>query len=271
MDPNAKVVIFDVETTGTSAERDQIIELCIQTSLEDESQTQTWRFKPSVPISPEAQAVHGISAEDVANCPPFSAHVDEIREIVESADVLVGYNLTFDLEFLSAEVRRSDRPALKVEQTLLVDPYQIWRHFEPRNLGAAHQRFVGSEFDGAHSATADVAATGRVLNGMLNSFNIADKSWKEVAELCPIQTRRKNWVGPTHHLQWRNRQAVFGFGKHRNRAVIEVAQEDNGGYVEWMAKQDFPAHVIEVCRAAKEMSAQDFSAWLGKKFSASSK
>ena len=96
-----RVIVFDVETTGTDKRRDQVIELCVQFGLEGGS-SQTWRIKPAVPISPGAQAVHGISMEDLEVCPLFGMVAGAIREVFDRAEVLVGYNLAFDIEMLQA-------------------------------------------------------------------------------------------------------------------------------------------------------------------------
>ena len=66
------VVVFDVETTGTRKDYDQIIEFSAQQGFGSDAPRKTWRFKPSVPISPGAQRVHGISMDDLKDCEPFS-------------------------------------------------------------------------------------------------------------------------------------------------------------------------------------------------------
>src|SRR5690606_27708698 len=92
-----RVLVFDVETTGTDKRRDQVIELCVQFGIEPDARSQTWRIRPDVAISPGAQAVHGISAEDLVGCPRFPEVADAVRAIFDEADVLVGYNLAFDI------------------------------------------------------------------------------------------------------------------------------------------------------------------------------
>ena len=166
--PAAGIVIFDVETTGIDPARDQVIELCVQFGLEGEART--WRIKPSVPISPGAQAVHGIAMADLADCPAFGDVATEIIEVFRTAEVLVGYNLAFDIDMLQAELVRIGRPMLDLTDKKIVDPFRLWQQCEPRSLQHAHLRFVGNEFEAAHSATADVAATGRVLQGMLRAL-----------------------------------------------------------------------------------------------------
>jgi hypothetical protein len=52
--PDAGVLVFDVETTGTDRKRDQVIELCMQRGLSG-TDHKVWRFKPTVAIHPRAQ------------------------------------------------------------------------------------------------------------------------------------------------------------------------------------------------------------------------
>ena len=260
--------MFDVETTGTDKRRDQVIELCMQFGLEGASRT--WRFRPSVPISPGAQAVHGISIEDLADCPTFAECAEEIAALFVEADVIVGYNLSFDIDMLQAEYERmrvaaADRGSLPVAQLdvrgkVIVDPYRLWQQCEPRSLQHAHQRFVGANFEAAHSASADVAATGRVLAGMLKVFGLDGHDWRGVAGVCDPQ--RPSWVGPTRHLQWDGPSIVITFGKHAGSQVHELAKGEFRDYLRWVCDRDFPLHVREVCKQALDLPAEEFLGWV---------
>jgi DNA polymerase-3 subunit epsilon len=168
------VIVFDVETTGTDLERDQVIELCVQYGLEAGSPSQTWRIRPDIPIKPGALAVHGISDAELIGCASFEAYADEIRTIFKRSRVLVGYHLTFDIGMLQAEFARIGQHPLDLVDKTVVDAYRVWKEHEPRSLQNAHQRFVGDRFEHAHSASADVAATGRVLRGMIDRFGLDD-------------------------------------------------------------------------------------------------
>ncbi len=264
------LLIFDVETTGTDKRRDQVIELCIQFGLEPGARSRTWRFRPTVPISPGAQAVHGISLEDLADCPPFADCAEEISAIFAEAQVIVGYNLTFDIDMLQAEYERlrvaaAERGALPAARLdtrgkTVVDPYRLWQQCEPRSLQHAHQRFVGQSFEAAHSAEADVAATGRVLAGMLRSFGLDAHDWRGIAGVCDPQ--RPSWVGPTRHLQWDGPAIVITFGKHAGAQVHELARGEFRDYLRWVCDRDFPMHVREVCQRALELPADEFLAWV---------
>lgn len=270
---SAAAIAFDVETTGTDPLNDQIIELSAVLTSTDallsagdaagERVEKTWRIKPSVPISPAAQAVHGISLEDLADCGSFADYAREIQEFFLRAGVLVGYNLRFDLEFLQGEFRRHKMRELETSKLLLIDPYLIWRKCEPRSLGAAHLRFVGRELTGAHGALADSRACADVLGGMVEQFNLGGKSAAELAELCgPVLANNKNWIGPSYHFRWQDGVPVFGFGKHKGRPVIDVAAEDNGSYFVWVEGTDFPAHVKEIARRVPKSTLEELCQWL---------
>lgn len=254
--PERGVVVFDVETTGTDRRRDQVIELCVQFGLSEGAPSRTWRIKPDVAISPGAQAVHGISMADLADCPRFVDVVDEIAAVFASAEVVVGYNLVFDIDMVSAEFERIGRPLPDWSSKTIVDPFRLWQQCEPRSLSHAHLRFVGSGFEAAHSATADVAATGRVLAGMLRSFGLDEHDWRGVAGVCDPQ--RPSWVGPSRHLQWQGERVVLAFGKHSGTPLSQI----DPGYLRWMAEKDFPPHVGIICKKASELSEPEFLAWV---------
>lgn len=258
--PQDGVCVFDVETTGTDRRRDQVIELCMQFGLDDGAPSRTWRFKPSVAISPGAQAVHGISMEDLADAPSFGECADEIAAIFAETRVIVGYNLMFDIDMLQAELERLKRPMLDLAGKTIVDPFRMWQQCEPRSLLHAHQRFVGQSFEAAHSASADVAATGRVLSGMIRSFQLEHHDWTAIAAICDPQ--RSSWVGPSRHVQWEGQVLVLGFGKHAGTPLAALDR----GYLRWMADRDFPLHVTQICRKALELDGEGLVAWVRQQF-----
>ncbi len=268
------VLVFDVETTGTDKRRDQVIELCVQFGMGDTAHHRTWRFRPSVPIHPGAQAVHGISMEDLADCPPFAACADEIVAVFAEARVIIGYNLAFDIDMIQAEYERLARPAVDFTGKTIVDAFRLWQQCEPRSLQHAHQRFVGDSFAAAHSASADVAATARVLQGMLRHFALDAQDWGAIAGKADPDGKlrdggRSSWVGPSKHLQWNDEgHIVMTFGKHSNVPLHVVARND-GGYLRWVCDKDFPPHVGEICSKALEMSRktpEELVAWARQRY-----
>ena len=242
------LLVFDVETTGLRQGHDQVIELAAQAGLSPGAPRHTWRFRPSVSIDPAAQAVHGISLEDLAGERPFSAYAARLHRMFTRADVLIGYNVAFDLEMIQAEFARAGLPVLDLEDKRVVDAYRLWQKMEPRKLQDAHRRFVGAEYDGAHQAQADVAATAAVLSGMIGAFGLVDADWSTLAERCgPVAKPR--------HIEHRDGIPVLAFGKHAGRPLSEVAAGPDRGYLDWIVRGDFPESVKQVCRAALQRAA----------------
>jgi DNA polymerase III subunit epsilon len=263
-----RIIVFDCETTGIDFGKDQVIELCVQHGLDGEGPSQTWRIRPNVPIHPAAQAIHGISMAELEDCPPFAAYADEIIRVFAAADVIVGYNLSFDIDMLQAEYTRLGKPLLDLAGKQIVDAFRLWQQCEPRSLLHAHRRFVGEDFAAAHSASADVAATGRVLVGMLRHFQLDGQDWRNVASVC--DPGRASWVGPSRHLRWDNEVIVLGFGKHLGAPLHELAAGPDRSFLRWVLDRppgrDFPPHVSEICRAALDRSAADFVTWARQRY-----
>jgi len=259
-----RILVFDVETTGTDKRRDQVIELCVQFGVYGDATSRTWRIRPEVPIHPGAQAVHGISMDDLADCPRFADVADDVRQVFAEVDVLVGYNLAFDIDMLQAEYQRLGQPALAIADKQIIDPFRLWQQCEPRSLQDAHRRFVGQEFAAAHSAAADVAATGRVLRGMLGHFGLAG-DWDAIARVC--EPERGSWIGPSRHLRWDDGgQPVLSFGKHAGMPLDRLARGPDAGYLRWVIDKDFPPHVREICQRAMDLEPAAFGAWLAEHY-----
>jgi DNA polymerase III subunit epsilon len=270
-----RVVVFDVETTGTDRRNDQVIELGVQLGLGDSVEHKTWRFRPDVPIHPGAQAVHGISMAELEGCPSFRDCVDEIAALFDRVEVIIGYNIAFDIDMLQAEYERAGKRPLDFSGKTIVDAFRLWQQCEPRSLQHAHQRFVGDRFTAAHSASADVAATGRVLTGMLRAFGLEQQDWGAIAGLCDPQ--RATWIGPTRHLRWEGGVVILGFGKHAGSALHKIAHGPDRSFLRWVMEKDFPPHVIDICRAALELAgrvaadacdavAEPMAAWVRERF-----
>ena len=259
MNETPAVLIVDVETTGFDPRREQIIELAFQYGLESDSPKEVFRFKPTCKISPRATAVHGISEQDLAGCPSISESLGLIRDAVHRAEFIVGYNVQFDLEFILAEFERHKQPPPPLDSKEIIDPLELWRKCEPRNLSAAVARFSKRDHSTAHSALGDVEATAEVLQGMRKAFGVENKTLKELADfICPP---RKAWVGPSYHIIWTDDAPCFGFGKHKGRSLTEMALAKDD-YLNWVLKTDFPPHVKGIVQNAIELESAEFMVWV---------
>lgn len=129
-----KPIIFDTETTGTDHKTDQIIEAAWLELPEFPHQFAALqpvefphyheRFKPNVPISLGAQAVHHIICQDLVGC-------RESKEFALPADplLMIGHNVDFDWRTAPA-----DRA---IEHDRADEPVDDNTYFVMRNAGRA--------------------------------------------------------------------------------------------------------------------------------------
>jgi DNA polymerase-3 subunit epsilon len=137
-------IIFDTETTGLDAREDRIIELgCIE--LDNRFPTGRTFHHYINPqgraINPEAQAVHGISAEQLVGKPTFADLAAEFLAFIDGAK-LVAHNAGFDMGFINAEFARLGHPA--VGQERVVDTLALARRkhpMGPNSLDALCRRY----------------------------------------------------------------------------------------------------------------------------------
>lgn len=94
-----RVIVLDTETTGLDSS-DEILQLAVVDA--DGTTLINERFRPVYKTAwPDAQRVNGISPEDVTDKPTIYDAKDEIQDILDSADIIVGYNTPFDMGMLS--------------------------------------------------------------------------------------------------------------------------------------------------------------------------
>lgn len=95
------IVFFDVETTGTDFLKDEIVQVsAIKFLGAQEIDRFNTYIKPSCPIPLEATLVNGITDVMVANAPAIDDIKESFFDFINDA-VLVGYNVSFDLKFIS--------------------------------------------------------------------------------------------------------------------------------------------------------------------------
>jgi DNA polymerase-3 subunit epsilon len=129
--------VLDLETTGTDPRLDRIIEISVLKLLPGGGHDhRTRRVHPGVPIPPKATAIHGISDDDVADCPTIRAIAPRLVRSLDGCD-LAGFNiLTFDLRLLAAEFHRVGL-VFPVSGRRIIDARRIDHPREPRDLTAA--------------------------------------------------------------------------------------------------------------------------------------
>jgi len=169
------LLFFDIESTGLNVASDRIVEISIVKvspggpGQPNDVEVKTRRINPTIPITPGAQAVHGISDEDVKDCPTFKQVAKSLARLMEGCDI-AGYNsLKFDIPMLAEEFLRAG-VEFDFRKRKLVDVQNIFHKKEQRTLKAAYKFYCGQNLDNAHSAEADTMATYEVLEAQLDRY-----------------------------------------------------------------------------------------------------
>lgn len=229
-------VVFDLETTGVSLVRDRIIEISILKIHPDGlEEVKTRRINPGMPIPPESTAVHGITDEDVKDCPTFDQVAKSLYQWIEGCDI-IGFNSTrFDVPMLVEELLRAG-VAVDFSRRKFVDVQAIYHKMERRNLEAAYRFYCNKTLVGAHSAEADTRATYEVLMAQLDKY--PEELTNDMGALAEI-SRYNNNVDFAGMLVYNEAgDEVVNFGKYKGRALREVLAKDPGYYA-WVMGADF--------------------------------
>ncbi len=242
------LVFLDLETTGLNVATDRIVEICVlKLNLDGTQDIKTRRLNPTIPISPQAQAIHGISNEDVAHEPTFKEIAKSLAQWMEGCDI-AGYNSTkFDVPMLAEEFLRAG-VEYDFRKRKLIDVQNIFHKMEQRTLKAAYKFYCDKELEDAHSAEADTIATKELLECQLERY--PDDLQNDITFLAEFSTR-------TEFLDYAGRIAlnddnlpVFNFGKHRGKPVAEILKTEPS-YYDWMMRGDFTLDTKKVLTEIK--------------------
>lgn len=239
---------FDLETTGINVTQDRIIEIAvIKVMPNGEVIRKSNVVNPTVPISPESTAIHGITNEDVADKPTFKEVAKDYVKFFEGSD-LAGFNiLKFDVPMLVEEFLRAGVD-FDYSRKKLIDAQKIFHMMEKRTLSAAFKFYCGKEMVDAHSAEADTQATMDVLYAQIERYEnqeVTDGLGNKVG-VIKNDMEELNKLTATEMVDLAGRmvkndkgEPVFNFGKHKNKPVTTVFREEPS-YYDWMMNGDFP-------------------------------
>ncbi len=239
---NNPIVFFDLETTGVDVSHDRIVEIAVIKLLPNgDREEKVRRINPGMPIPPEATAVHGITDEDVKDCPRFENIARSLYAFIEGCD-MGGFNSNkFDVPVLAEEFLRAGIE-VDFKRRKFVDVQNIFHKKEQRTLSAAYQFYCGKNLEDAHSAAADTKATCEVLEAQLDRYPDLENDVAFLAEY----SRRDNSVDYAGRIVLDEKGVeVFSFGKYKGHSVAAVFQREPS-YYDWMMKGDFPLYTKRV-------------------------
>ncbi len=193
-----------------------------------------------MPIPAEATAIHGITDEDVKDCPLFPQIAKSLAQFIEGCD-FGGFNSNrFDLPMLVEEFMRAGVD-VDFRKRKFIDVQNIFHKMEQRTLVAAYKFYCGKDLADAHSAEADTLATYEVLKAQLDRYG----SCRTMSRLWLNFPRGRNPPTLQDASSITKREEVFGFGKYKGRSVAEVFRVEPS-YYSWMMNGDFPLYTKKI-------------------------
>lgn len=230
------LVFFDLETTGINIVKDRIVELSyVKVFPNGNEESKTMKINPEMPIPKESTAIHGITDEDVKDCPTFKEIAKSLAAQIEGCD-LAGYNSNrFDIPLLAEEFLRAG-VEIDLNRRKFVDVQTIFYKMEPRTLSAAYKFYCNKSLENAHTAHADTMATYEVLQAQLDRYPELQNDIKFLSDYSSF-TNNVDFAGRMVY----NEQGVevFNFGKYKGHPVEEVLKKEPA-YYSWMINGDFP-------------------------------
>ncbi len=182
-------VVLDTETTGLEVEQQhRVIEIgCVELFNRRLTGRRFHRYlNPERDIDEGAQAVHGLSREQLSKEPTFAQIHAEFLEFVQGAELVI-HNAPFDVAFLDAEFGRlgvKAAPPLKVTDLCRVlDTLSLARQMHPgqrNSLDALCKRYsVDNSHREYHGALLDARILAEVylaMTGGQATFTLSEES-----------------------------------------------------------------------------------------------
>lgn len=182
----ARVGVFDLETTGVDVNADRIVtaHVGVLDPRGREIAARDWLADPGIPIPPGASAVHGISTEHARTRGRAAADVVAevafaLRALFRQGVPVVAYNASYDFSLLAAECRRHGIEPIS-HPSPVIDPLVIDKAYDRYRAGKRTLEIVAAHYavplDGAHDASADAVAAGRVAQALAREFRFPDSA-----------------------------------------------------------------------------------------------
>lgn len=241
------IVFFDLETTGINIVKDRIVEISfVKVHPNGKEETKTRRINPEMPIPPESTAIHGITDEDVKDCPTFKEIAKSLAAQIEGCD-LAGYNSNrFDIPLLAEEFLRAGID-MDLNKRKFVDVQTIFHKMEQRTLSAAYKFYCDKSLENAHTAEADTMATYEILKAQLDRYPDLQNDIDFLSKYSSF-TNNVDFAGRMIYNE--EGKEVINFGKYKGKLVEEVLKVDPG-YYSWIMNGDFPLNTKKILTEIK--------------------
>ena len=237
------IIFFDLETTGLDIAKDRIVELCyIRVEPNGNEEARSMRINPEMHIPEVASSVHGITDDDVKDCPTFADVAPQLAATFEGCD-LAGFNSNrFDLPLLAEEFMKAG-VNIDLSHVQAIDVQNIYHKLEKRTLAAAYKFYCGRDLENAHSALADTQATYEVLQAQLDHY--PNDLQNDVDFLAEFSRMNRNIDFAGRFVYDESGKELINFGKYKGKLAEDVLRRDPG-YYGWIMQGDFTLNTKQV-------------------------
>lgn len=200
------------------------------------------RINPEMHIPEVASSVHGITDDDVKDCPTFADVAPQLAATFEGCD-LAGFNSNrFDLPLLAEEFMKAG-VNIDLSHVQAIDVQNIYHKLEKRTLAAAYKFYCGRDLENAHSALADTQATYEVLQAQLDHY--PNDLQNDVDFLAEFSRMNRNIDFAGRFVYDESGKELINFGKYKGKAIKDVLSRDPG-YYSWIMQGDFTLNTKQV-------------------------
>lgn len=155
--------VVDLETTGTNPQDDRIIQIgCVFVKNNKIIKRYARDINPGQALTSQIEQLTGLTNQRLMEAPYFEELAHEITTMLEDC-VFVAHNISFDYQFLSAELVRCQEPALRCKGIDTVELAQIFLPQSPSfRLNDLAEEY-GFAHDRPHQADSDAEVTAELL------------------------------------------------------------------------------------------------------------
>lgn len=161
------LIVFDLETTGLSADNNEIIEIGAIKVINGSFETYTTLVKPTKKVSKQITKITGITNKMLLDAPSIEDIIDDFFDFLEDFP-LVAHNASFDMRFLK---RNLENHNLIFRENIITDTLSLARRKFPElenHKLSTLIKHLGIKVERSHRATDDALATLQIYNSLFS-------------------------------------------------------------------------------------------------------
>lgn len=155
------IIVIDTETTGLEFTSD-----VLQVSIIDfEGNTLFDKYMKPIHTTewPIAESIHGISPEMVKDLPTIEHYKEEVQNIINAADLIIGYNINYDMGILRDKGISFKNKEISDVMLTFAEVYGEWneyyQNYKWQKLTKCAEYYGYEWEENAHNSLGDVKAT----------------------------------------------------------------------------------------------------------------